>query len=100
TQTKNYYTNPRKNMPADSVAMNNPLTDVMAQNISYERGTLFWAEMDARIRAASKGQRNLDNVIVPLVKRARGSGVGNLPAAAELPGWFTPNELVDSLAKE
>ena len=65
-QTRNYYTNPRKNMPADSVAMNNPLTDVMAQNISYERGTLFWAEMDARIRAASKGKRNLDNVMVPL----------------------------------
>ena len=99
TQTRNYYTNPRKNMPADSVAMNNPLTDVMAQNISYERGTLFWAEMDARIRAASNGRRNLDSVIVPLIARSRQSGAGNLPGAVEQPGWFTPGELVDSLAK-
>jgi predicted metalloprotease with PDZ domain len=91
-QTRNYYTNPRKNMPADSVAMNNPLTDVMAQNISYERGTLFWAEMDSRIRAASNGKRNLDNVMVPLITRARTLG--------GTAGPFTPSELVDSLAKE
>lgn len=98
TQTRNYYTNPRKNMPADSVAMNNPLTDVMAQNISYERGTLFWAEMDARIRAASKGARSLDNVFIPLISRARKGG-GN-QGQGEQPGWFTPAELVDSLVKE
>jgi hypothetical protein len=100
TQTRNYYTNPRKNMPADSVAMNNPLTDVMAQNISYERGTLFWAEMDARIRAASKGQRTLDNVIVPLVARARTLGGASGAGNQARPGWFTPDELVDSLVKE
>ena len=105
-QTKNYFTNPRKNMPADSVAMNNPLTDVMAQNISYERGTLFWAEMDARIRAASKGKRNLDDVMVPLIKRARSLGGADGPSAGTearvggQPGWFTPAELVDSLVKE
>jgi predicted metalloprotease with PDZ domain len=99
TQTRNYFTNPRKNMPADSVAMNNPLTDVMAQNISYERGTLFWAEMDARIRAASEGRRSLDDVIIPLVARSRQSGAGNLPGAQPQPGWFTPDELVDSLVK-
>lgn len=98
-QTRNYFTNPRKNMPADSVAMNNPLTDVMAQNISYERGTLFWAEMDARIRAASKGKRNLDNVMVPLIKRARAADDGSNSTGAR-PGWFTPAELVDSLVKE
>ena len=95
-QTRNYYTNPRKNMPADSVAMNNPLTDVMAQNISYERGTLFWAEMDARIRAASQGRRTLDNVMVPLVTRAR---AGSDDGSGNQPGWFTPAELVDSLVK-
>ncbi len=99
-QTRNYFTNPRINMPADSVAMNNPLTDVMAQNISYERGTLFWAEMDARIRAASKGKRNLDNVMVPLVTRARTLGGEDAAGNGARPGWFTPDELVDSLAKE
>ena len=103
TQTRNYFTNPRKNMPADSVAMFNPMTDVNAQNISYERGTLFWAEMDARIRAASKGKRSLDNVMIPLIARSRsGAGAegGNLPGATTRPGWFTPAELVDSLVKE
>jgi hypothetical protein len=99
-QTRNYFTNPRKNMPADSVAMNNPLTDVMAQNISYERGTLFWAEMDARIRAASNNKRNLDNVMVPLITRARKLGGESAPANGPRAGWFTPAELVDSLVKE
>lgn len=99
-QTRNYFTNPRKNMPADSVAMNNPLTDVMAQNISYERGTLFWAEMDSRIRAASKGKRNLDNVMIPLITRATKAGGDESAGNGPRPGWFTPAELVDSLVKE
>lgn len=106
TQTRNYFTNPRKHMPADSVAMNNPLTDVMAQNISYERGTLFWAEIDARIRAASGDRRDLDDVMVPLIRRARTLGGNGGPNAGTgagpggRPGWFTPAELVDSLVKE
>jgi hypothetical protein len=103
-QTRNYYTNPRKNMPADSVAMFNPMQDGRAQNVSYERGILFWADMDSRIRAASKGRRNLDNVIVPLITRARTlggeGGLGGQARAGGQPGWFTPAELVDSLSKE
>jgi hypothetical protein len=103
-QTRNYYTNPRKNMPADSIAMFNPMTDGRAQNASYERGLLFWADMDARIRAASNGQRNLDNVILPLIARARTQGgeggLGGQARPGGQPGWFTPAELVDSLTKE
>jgi hypothetical protein len=102
-QTRNYYTNPRKNMPADSVARANPMTDGKAQNVSYERGILFWADMDARIRAASNGRRNLDSVMIPLVTRARtlggDGGLGNQARVGGQPGWFTPDELVDSLAK-
>jgi predicted metalloprotease with PDZ domain len=102
-QTRNYYTNPRKNMPADSIARFNPMTDGRAQNASYERGLLFWADMDARIRAASKGQRNLDNVILPLIARARTQGgeggLGGQARPGGQPGWFTPAELVDSLEK-
>ena len=102
-QTRNYYTNPRKNMPADSVARANPMTDGRAQNVSYERGILFWADMDARIRAASNGRRSLDSIIVPLVTRARTlggeGGLANQARVGGQPGWFTPNELVDSLAK-
>ncbi|HVT40323.1 MAG TPA: hypothetical protein VHE78_14875 [Gemmatimonadaceae bacterium] len=102
-QTRNYYTNPRKNMPADSVARANPMTDGKAQNVSYERGILFWADMDARIRAASNGRRNLDSVMIPLITRARtlggDGGLGNQARPGGQPGWFTRDELVDSLAK-
>jgi hypothetical protein len=102
-QTRNYYTNPRRTMPADSIARANPLTDGRAQNASYERGLLFWADMDARIRAANNGRKSLDDVIVPLITRARtlggDGGMGNQARPGGQPGWFTPAELVDSLAK-
>lgn len=102
-QTRNYYTNPRRSMPADSIAMFNPMTDGRAQNASYERGMLFWADMDARIRAHSNGRRNLDSVMVPLITRARTlggeGGVGSQARVGGQPGWFTPAELVDSLVK-
>lgn len=102
-QTRNYYTNPRRNMPADSVARANPMTDGRAQNVSYERGILFWADMDAKIRAATKNRRNLDDIIVPLITRARTEGgeggLGNQARLGGQPGWFTADELVDSLAK-
>jgi hypothetical protein len=101
-QTRNYYTNPRRTMPADSIARFNPMTDGRAQNVSYERGILFWADMDARIRAASNGRRNLDSVMLPLITRARTlGGEGGFDPQARpggQPGWFTPDELVDSLA--
>lgn len=100
-QTRNYYTNPRRYLPADSVARANPMTDGRAQNVSYERGLIFWADMDAKIRALSKGKRNLDNVMVPLITRARTQGgdaaMGNMARAGGQAGWFTKDELVDSL---
>lgn len=102
-QTRNYYTNPRRTMPADSVARANPMTDGRAQNVSYERGTIFWGDVDARIRANTKNKRNLDDVIVPLIVRARTqggqAGMGNMAREGGQPGWFTKDELVDSLAK-
>ena len=102
-QTRNYYTNPRRNMPADSIARTSPLTDGRAYTASYERGLLFWADMDARIRAASNGRRNLDSVMLPLIRRARtlgGDGDANNGARpGGQAGWFTPGELLDSLAK-
>ncbi|MGV3709633.1 MAG: hypothetical protein ACO1Q7_12400 [Gemmatimonas sp.] len=102
-QTRNYYTNPRRYLPADSVARANPMTDGRAQNVSYERGTIFWADMDAKIRAASNNRRNLDSVIVPLITRARTrggeAGMGNMARVGGQPGYFTADELVDSLVR-
>ena len=90
-------------MPADSIARTSPLTDGRAYTASYERGMLFWADMDARIRAASNGRRNLDSVMVPLIRRARTLGGDGDASNGARPGgqagWFTPGELVDSLAK-
>jgi predicted metalloprotease with PDZ domain len=102
-QTRNYYTNPRRNMPADSIARTSPLTDGRAYTASYERGMLFWADMDARIRATTNGRRNLDSIMLPLITRARTLGgegdASNQAKPGGQPGWFTPDELVDSLAK-
>ena len=45
-----------------------------AQNLAYTRGSLFWSEVDYRLRQASGGKRGLDDVIVPLVTaRMRGT---------------------------
>jgi predicted metalloprotease with PDZ domain len=79
------------------------LSVLQAQNASYERGLMFWADIDARIRAASNGRRNLDSVVVPMMTRARNLG-GAIPGAigqeGMQPGWFTPDQLFDALAKE
>jgi predicted metalloprotease with PDZ domain len=100
-QTRSYYTNPRRNMPADSVARIG-LNDVNVQNVSYQRGLLFWADMDAQIRAATNGRRNLDSVVVPMMTRARAqAAIGRTQGEQGRPaGGFTPDELVAALAKE
>jgi predicted metalloprotease with PDZ domain len=42
-----------------------------AQNVPYTRGSLFFADVDARIRVASNGRRKLDDVMLPLFDRRR-----------------------------
>jgi predicted metalloprotease with PDZ domain len=88
---RNYYTNPYRNLGSDSlriVGFSTGFGTSGAQNLAYSRGSLFWGDIDARIRAASGGRRKLDDVIVPLlVARERGER-------------FTQQVLLDALVRE
>jgi len=69
-----YFVSPYRNAPADEIARIGFSTGMgvgSAQNLPYVRGSLYFATLDAKIRAASDGRRTLDNVILPLLERRR-----------------------------
>ena len=71
---RGYYTNPFRNASADSldrVGFSAGVAGGSAQNVPYTRGSLFFADADAKIRAASGGHRTLDDVMLPLFERRR-----------------------------
>lgn len=86
-----YYTNPHKNKSADELARVGFSTGVgagSAQNVPYARGSLYFSDVDAQIRAASGGRRKLDDVMLPLFdRRRRGEEI-------------SPDMLLDALVKE
>jgi predicted metalloprotease with PDZ domain len=47
------------------------------EKLPYDRGLLYAAEVDAAIRAKSKGQRSLDDVMLDLVSRSRAAGAAS-----------------------
>lgn len=71
-----YYSNPFRNTPAaslDKIGFSEGVGAGSAQNVPYNRGRLYFALVDSKIRAASGGKRKLDDVILPLFeKRSRG----------------------------
>lgn len=86
-----YYVNLYKNASADSLGRLGFSTGVgagSAQNVPYNRGSLYFADVDAKIRAASGGRRTLDDVVLPLFDRRR--AVGEISA----------DDLLEALAKE
>jgi predicted metalloprotease with PDZ domain len=88
---RNYYSNPYRNASADELFRLGFSTGVgagSAQNVAYTRGSLYFAAVDSRIRAASNGRRALDDVILPLFER-RGKGEP-----------LTRDALVDALSRE
>ncbi len=85
-----YYTNPYRNFTGDSlrlVGYSAGFGTAGAQHLAYSRGSLFWGDIDGRIRAASRGRRTLDDVLVPLL-RARDHGQA-----------LTQDVLLDALGK-
>jgi hypothetical protein len=71
---RGYYSNPFRNASADSLArvgFSSGIGGGSAQNVAYTRGSLYFADVDAKIRAASDGRRKLDDIILPLVERRR-----------------------------
>ncbi len=71
-----YYASPFRNASADSLGKLGFSIGVgagSAQNVPYQRGSLFFSDIDAQIRSASGGRRKLDDVLLPLFeRRARG----------------------------
>ena len=71
---RGYYSSPYRTVSADSIARLGFSTGIgagSAQNLPYVRGSLYFADLDAHIRAASRGRRTLDHVILPLLERRR-----------------------------
>jgi predicted metalloprotease with PDZ domain len=71
---RGYYSNPFRNASADSlsrVGFSAGIGGASAQNVAYTRGSLYFADVDAKIREASDGRRKLDDVILPLTARRR-----------------------------
>ncbi len=65
-----YYTSPARNLPADEIGragFSNP----SARNLPYARGSLYFADVDAQLRAASGGRRKLEDIVFPIFDRVR-----------------------------
>jgi len=74
SNARGYYANPYRNFTADSIRLigfSTGFGGAGAQNLAYTRGSLFWADIDARIREASEGRRKLDDILVPLLVAKR-----------------------------
>jgi len=60
--TERYYTSPAIRMSAEDIAKVG-FGDEAIRSHPYARGALYFADLDARIRAGSGGQRSLDDVV-------------------------------------
>ncbi len=100
---RGYYTSPYRNLGSDSVARLGFAAGVgpgSAQNQAYVRGSLFFAELDARIRAGSGGRRQLDDVIRSVFeRRARGESIDQAALIAAFVNELGPSaaELFDAV---
>jgi hypothetical protein len=80
-----YYTNPFRGL-SNPDAAKKFWTDPIAQTVPYGRGWLYLIQTDAQIRAASKGQRSLDNVVKELYRRETTKQPYGVPQWLELVG--------------
>ena len=65
-----YYTSPARNLPADSIGRAG-FRAPSARNLPYARGSLYFADLDAQLRAASGGRRRLEDIVFPIFDRVR-----------------------------
>lgn len=63
-----YYSSPGRRFSADSIARVGFSTENI-RHVPYHRGSMYFADLDARIRAASRGRRRLDDLLRPLFER-------------------------------
>lgn len=65
-----YLTNPLRNLPNDSIE-EHFWKDRNAQVVPYDRGSLYFAHVDAKIRAASDGDRSVDDIVLEMLDRRK-----------------------------
>jgi len=68
-----YATNPRSGLPNDEVTQLF-FSDQDAQLVPYQRGPLYFAQLDARMRTASGGARRVDDLVVAMLEARRSGG--------------------------
>ncbi|MBP2329233.1 hypothetical protein JOF56_009618 [Kibdelosporangium banguiense] len=74
SMTDSYYENPRNRLPNDAIAAEY-WKDSLVQNLAYHRGMIYFADVDAKVRAASGQQRSLDDLLLAMLdSRRNGTG--------------------------
>ncbi|MBA3999422.1 hypothetical protein [Brevundimonas sp.] len=71
--SRSYYTNPRSDLSNDEVTRLF-FSDGDAQLVPYQRGPIYFAQVDARIRAASNGAKRVDDLVLALLEARRNGG--------------------------
>jgi hypothetical protein len=70
-----FYANPLRNLPNDQIEAKF-WSDRNAQILPYDRGALYYADLDAQIRKASNNARSIDSLLVSLIKgREKGTDI-------------------------
>lgn len=67
---RNFLTNPQRNMPNEDIEKKF-WEDRNAQRLPYQRGSLYFAYVDGKIRTASEGNRSLDDMVFSLFDRRK-----------------------------
>ena len=67
---RRYYTNALNNTPDREIAARF-WEDTRIRTLPYDRGAMYFAVLDGRIRRASGGKRSLDDLIVEMVRKRR-----------------------------
>lgn len=86
-----FLTNPLRNMPNDDIGKKF-WQERNAQRLPYQRGSLYFAYVDGKLRAASNGKQTLDDVILSLFeRRAKGEKLTKDLWLAELEKTIGPS---------
>lgn len=87
-----YYTSSARNMSADAIAEVG-FADEQVRHLPYQRSALYFADLDARIRARSGGKRNLESLLFPMFEaREKGEIFDHARWIAMVTGELGPRE--------
>lgn len=62
---KNYFTSKARNMSAEAITKVG-FSDEQVRHLPYQRSAMYFADLDARIRAKSGGARDLESLLFPM----------------------------------